>query len=111
MRTVQLDKNAGGKKLREYCNQDGAVECFLLPPAVRDAEDADVADFGVRHGNLTLTFGKGFMLNAAPRIVGINPGILPMRTDDNSFEQVSTKTAPKMLRAFKEQFPEWHEVP
>ncbi len=36
IRIVQLDKNAGGKKLRNACNEQGAVQCELLPEDLRD---------------------------------------------------------------------------
>lgn len=111
MRTAQLDKNAGGKKLRDLCNAQGLVRCFLLPEGVRVAGDQEVAEFAINHQNLTLTFDRTFCFVAANVLAGRNPGLLLLRADDRSVQQISTKTAPAMLGTFKEQFPDWHLVP
>jgi hypothetical protein len=111
MRTVQLDKNAGGKKLRDECNRQGVVQCVLLPPEVRDLSDPEVVEHGIRNGYLTLTFDRGLFVNSADRLVGRNPGLLLLRADDGSCQQVSTKTAPKLLTTFKKEFPDWNLAP
>jgi predicted nuclease of predicted toxin-antitoxin system len=61
MNNVLLDKNAGSRKLRDSCNEQGIVQCFLLPKAIRDtATDPDVAEFAVEHDDFILTFDRGF---------------------------------------------------
>ena len=50
MRTVQLDKNAGSKKLRDACNEQGVVRCILLPRDVRDQSDEAVPQFAITNG-------------------------------------------------------------
>ena len=110
MRSIQLDKNAGGKKLRDACNEEGIVCCTLLPEAFRDADDPDIAALGFAKGHLTLTFDRGFLREASSVLVKGNPGVLLVRADTNTPFQVSTKTAPKLLRQFKRAFPEWSSV-
>ena len=58
MRTVQLDKNAGAKKLRDDCNREKLVRCILLPRKLREKSDEEVLDFGATNGYLTLSFDK-----------------------------------------------------
>lgn len=111
MRTVQLDKNAGGRKLKDACNKEGIVRCILLPHDVRERSDAEVLEFGIENGYLTLTFDRQFYIETAHILVGQNPGLLLMRVDDESDWRINTKTAPKILRDFKNSFPEWYSVP
>jgi len=112
MNKVLLDKNAGSKKLRDSCNQEGIVECFLLPVQIRDkATDSEVADFAIRHNDFILTFDRGFCCQASAVLAGRNPGLMLLRPDADSVQRISRKTASAMLKAFKEQFPEWAQVP
>ncbi len=111
MRTVQLDKNAGSKKLRDACNEEGVVRCILLPREIRDQSDEAVLEFAIRNGYLTLTFDRPLCVDSAQVFAGRNPGILLLRTDDGSLQRISTKTAPKLLQGFKAQFRDWHAAP
>lgn len=111
MRTVQLDKNAGSKKFKNACNQEGLVRCILLPRGVREKSDAEVLDFGASNQYLTVSFDRGLFFDSGHVLVGRNPGGLLLRFDDDSIRQISTATAPKILKDFKAQFPEWHEAP
>jgi hypothetical protein len=111
MRTVLLDKNAGSKKLRDSCNEEGAVRCVLLPRLVRDSSGESVLNFAIANGYLTLTFDRPMMHQSGHVLAGRNPGMLLLRMDDSSVQRISTKTAPKLLHSFKTDFPEWHSVP
>jgi hypothetical protein len=111
MKTVQLDKNAGGKKLRDACNAEGLVQCFLLPKLHRDMNDEDVLKLAINKGNLTLTFDRPLFFTSGHVIAGQNPGGVILRMDDGSLQQMSTKTAPGVLRKFKEDFPDWCSAP
>jgi hypothetical protein len=111
MRTVQLDENAGGKKLRDYCNGEQRVQCFLLPPRLKGGSDCQVASFGAEHGNLTVTFDRTFACAAAPALVRCNPGLFLLRPDDGDVKQITAKSAPSILKQFKSEFPDWDTVP
>jgi hypothetical protein len=111
MKSVQLDKNSGAKSFCKRCNEQGLVRCYLLPENVRDKDDADVARFAIQHENLTLTFDRTFCVSAAAELAGRNPGLLLLREDDDSIRQMNTKTAPTVLRHFKQAFPDWYQVP
>jgi hypothetical protein len=113
MRVVQLDKNAGGKDLRDACNRQGKVRCVLLPRRVRDtATDPEVVELGAKNRRLTLTFDKGFFASASHRLAGDHSGVLLLREDDGSLRQMSTRTAPAFLTNFKDDFgDEWHSIP
>ena len=109
---VLLDKNAGSRKLRDSCNEQGIVQCFLLPKAIRDtATDPDVAEFAVEHDDFILTFDRGFCDEASRVLAGRNPGVLLLREDDGSVKRITIKTAMAILSQFKEQFQEWPQVP
>ncbi len=111
MRTVQLDKNAGSKKFRDVCNREGVVRCMLLPRNVRDQSDDTVLEFAISNGYLTLTFDRPLCINSAHVLAGRNPGVLLLRMDDGAVQRISTQIAPKLLREFKKDFPDWHVVP
>ncbi len=116
IRIVQLDKNAGGKKLRNACNEQGAVQCELLPEDLRDKlSDEEVVEFGSKNGYLTLTFDTGFFISASSRLARRHSGVLILRQDyregQKPLPDVSTKTAPRILSDFKNAFPEWNSAP
>src|SRR5713226_2477475 len=113
MRAVQLDKNAGGKDLRDTCNRQGKVQCVFLPRAIRDtATDSEVVDHGAKKHRLTLTFDKGFFVSASDSLARDHSGVMLLREDDGSLRQMSTKTAPTVLADFKHKFgDEWASVP
>ena len=112
MNNVLLDKNAGSRKLRDSCNEQGIVKCFLLPTAIRDtATDPEVAEFAVEHDDFILTFDRGFCDEASRALAGRNPGVLLLREDDGSVKRITIKAAMAILSQFKEQFQEWPKVP
>jgi hypothetical protein len=111
MRTVLLDKNAGSKKFRDACNREGVVRCILLPRSIRDSNDESVLEFAISNGYLTLTFDRPLFIQSAPVLSGRNPGLIVLRADDGAIHRISTKTAPKLLRDFKADFPDWYVVP
>jgi predicted nuclease of predicted toxin-antitoxin system len=111
-RSVQLDKSAGGRKLRDLCNAEGSVACYLLPESIRDtATDAEVVLFAKKRGNLTVTFDVGFAVSAKDALSPGHPGILILREDDSSLRQLTTKTAPQLLGKLKNELPDWHSLP
>src|SRR5437899_1267257 len=79
--------------------------------ASSEKSDEEVLDFGATNSYLTLSFDKTLFFGSGHVIVGRNPGGLILREDDDSIRQMSTRTAPKLLGAFKEQFPDWHTLP
>jgi predicted nuclease of predicted toxin-antitoxin system len=112
MNNVLLDKNAGSKKLRDSCNEQGIVRCFLLPRQIRDtATDPEVAEFAIEHDHFILTFDRGFCDEASRALAGRNPGVLLLREDDGSVKHISRKGAMAILSQFKQQFQEWPQVP
>jgi predicted nuclease of predicted toxin-antitoxin system len=112
MNKVLLDKNAGSKKLCSLCNQQGIVQCFLLPRQIRDkATDLEVAEFAIDHDDFIVTFDRGFCCEAGAVLAGRNPGVLLLREDDDSVKRMSRKAATTMLSEFKQQFKEWFQVP
>lgn len=110
-RVVRLDKNAGSQSLCKLCNDEGIVECKLLPLAVRDGSDENVLKYIIDKGNLLLTFDRTFFIDAGPRLSDSNPGLLLIRPDDGSVRQINAKTAPKLLHDFKQAFARWDIVP
>ena len=112
MRNVLLDKDSGSNKLKDACNTQGIVKCFLLPILMRDsASDAEVAEFAIRKEDLIVTFDKAFCRDAASVLAGRSPGLLLLRTDDDSVARISRKVATALLSKFKDEFPEWANVP
>lgn len=109
-REVQLDKNSGSKKLRDACNQEGAVDCYLLPLGVRDADDDAVLEYAISKGRLTLTFDRTILEDNPHVLAGRNPGMVLLRMDDDSSRRITRKTAMSLLRDFKQAFPEWNTV-
>jgi predicted nuclease of predicted toxin-antitoxin system len=112
MRTVQLDKNCGSRNLLDACNEQGLVQCHLVPQPLRDTgTDQEIAEYAIQHKNLILTFDRKFCCEAASVLAGRSPGLLLLRADRGSARQMNTKTAGNELSIFKIQFPQWHTVP
>jgi predicted nuclease of predicted toxin-antitoxin system len=110
-RTVRLDKCAGSRKLQTYCTEEGHVNCLLLPRGVRELPDTKVAEFAIAQNNLIITFDRLFCAESARVYSGKCPGLLLIRSDENSNQQVNTKTVRAILEKFKREFPDWHTVP
>lgn len=107
---VQLDKNTGDKRLRDACLRQGIVGCELLPREIRDADDDIVLDYVFEKQCVLFTFDRRIHFQWGSVLAGRNPGILILRKDDDSLEQINTKTAPRHLQQFKTDFPAWHSV-
>jgi hypothetical protein len=114
-RTVVLDKNSGSRKLKDACNlerDETSVRCVLLPMGIRDTDDDKVvAEFAIQNGYLTLTFDRGFCLEAASVLAGRNPGLLLLSEDHGSNKHMNSKVAQPFLKKFKADFPDWNAVP
>jgi len=110
MEYVQLDKNTGDKRLRDVCLGEGVIGCELLPKNIRDAEDPEVLEYVIEHGFVTFTFDRRIHIEWSEVLEGRNPGIVILRRDDDALQQINTRTAPRHLREFKAQFPDWHAV-
>jgi hypothetical protein len=111
MNFVQLDKNTGDKRLRDACLKDGVVTCDLLPKEVRDEEDDVVLQYVIDNQFVMFTFDRRIHFEWGHLLAGCNPGILILRKDDDSLQQINTRTAPKHLSNYKDAFPDWHTVP
>jgi predicted nuclease of predicted toxin-antitoxin system len=107
---IQLDKNTGDKRLRDSCMKEGIVRCDLLPANVRDEEDDIVLNFIIERNYVIFTFDKQIHFDWGVLLAGRNPGILILRQDDDSLEQINTRRAPIYLKQFKSEFPEWNKV-
>ena len=111
MNFVQLDKNTGDKRLKAACLKEGIVECDLLPRELRDQTDDVVLEYVIERNVVTFTFDQRIHTDWGEVLAGRNPGIVILRQDEDTLQQINTKTAPRFLRKFKGSFPDWHTVP
>jgi hypothetical protein len=111
MNFVQLDHNAGDKRLKAACLAEQIIDCDLLPRQLRDRDDATVLEYIIQHEFVMFTFDRNIHHEWGTILAGRSPGIVVMRQDDEVLQQINTRTAPRYLSEFKRVFPDWHTVP
>jgi predicted nuclease of predicted toxin-antitoxin system len=107
MNDVQLDKNSYSRRLRDECNQEGAVTCCAPPHNLLNAPDDEVLSFANQQGRLLLTFDRAIAFEWRDTLIHGFPGILILALEDNSVRRMSRKVATSLLRRFKSDCPAW----
>lgn len=107
MNDVQQDKASNGEFLRRKCNADGILRCCKLPRKYHHSEDDEILAFANQNDRLLLTFDRRIADEWASCFAKGCPGVLIVALDDESNEYITELRAIKILREFKQEFPQW----
>ncbi|HYV34164.1 MAG TPA: hypothetical protein VE988_00585, partial [Gemmataceae bacterium] len=110
MTVFQFDQCLDDKKIIRKCKEEGLAEVFRLPRNLRDAEDPVVLSTLLTRPNPLVTVDRGIAVDHAAAIPDAHPGLVIVSHDPDSPRTMTTGQASRILAAFKQRYPDWHQT-
>ena len=109
MTAFQLDQCLDSKRFARECAAEGFCQTLRLPPALRNAEDAQLLTVLMADPNPLLTFDRTLPDEHTSSIPDQHPGIIVV-TNFPAPQTLTIQIAQRVLNRFKTFFPAWHQV-
>jgi hypothetical protein len=110
MTTFQLDECLNSKKLALGCAQEGLCKVFRFPSEMKGLKDPEMLNSLLPKGNPLITTDFALLNEHLNAIPDSHPGIILIANSKSVPETLTIKKVQAILKKFKTQFSQWHQV-
>ena len=110
MTTFQLDECLNSKKLVQGCAQEGLCQVFRFPANMKGLKDPEMLHQLLPKGNPLITTDFVLIDEHLESIPEYHPGIILIANSESVLQTLTIKRVQAILRKFKTQFSQWHQV-